>query len=134
MIGSALLFQGDAETALQTLLLEEDEAFSAPSLAMAYHALERFAESDEALARAIEADSEPVAIAQAYAYRSDADSALDWLRRGFESGRDNDTGDPSLDPAWGSLVDDPRWQSLLTEYGFATDQLAAMEFRISVPQ
>lgn len=134
MIGAALLFQGDSEAALQTLLLEEKPAFVEPYVSMAHYASGRVAESDIALARAVELDSEPILIAQAYVHRGDLDSAFEWLRRGLESGRLHEIGDISLDPAWRSLVEDPRSAPLLSEYGLATEQLAALEFKIALPQ
>lgn len=90
--------------------------------------------SDSALARAVELDSEPILIAQTYFYRGDLDSAFQWLRLGLKSERLDDIGDISLDPVWRSLVEDARSAPLLSEHGVTNEQLTALEFKMVMPQ
>lgn len=135
LIGVALLYQGKHEEALAELLLEENKQRAEAALAMAYHALVRPAESDAALNRAIELDGDGVRfrIAQAFAYRGQADEAFEWLNRALEVQQVEASGTLSFDPAWANLRDDPRWQPLLESHGLTKEQLAEIEFEVRLP-
>ncbi len=102
---------------------------------MAYHALGRKADSDAALTALIakyEKDA-PFNIAFVYAFRSENDNAFAWLDKTVEYG----------DPGLGAIVTenlfdnvraDPRWLPFLRKLGKAPEQLAKIEFRVSLPQ
>jgi TolB-like protein/Flp pilus assembly protein TadD len=84
-LGPILLARNDREGALLAMQQEATEGARQAGLAMAYFALGRKADSDAALARAIKehADRYAFEIAVAYAYRKEADAAMQWLERAY---------------------------------------------------
>jgi TolB-like protein/Tfp pilus assembly protein PilF len=134
-IGIALLLKGDAQGALAEIEQETNESWKMIALPMAYHALGRKADSDAALAPLIakyEKDS-PENIAYVYAYRGEADQAFAWLDKAVEY------GDPGLaeivtDNLFDNIRNDPRWLAFLRKLGKAPEQLAKIEFKVTLPQ
>ncbi len=134
-LGFALLLKGDGNGALAEIEQETSEAWKMIGLPMAYHALGRTAESDAALA-ALTAKHEneaPTDIAYVYAYRGEADSAFAWLDKAVEY------GDPGLaaivtEPFFDNIHADPRWLAFLRKIAKAPEQLAKIEFRVTLPQ
>jgi len=134
-LGNALLQKGDAPGALTEIEQETSENWKMIGLPMAYHALGRKADSDAALAALIakwEKES-PYNIAYVYAYRGEADKVFAWLDKAVEYG----------DPGLGSIVTetlfdkihaDPRWLGFLRKVGKAPEQLAKIEFKVTLPQ
>ena len=133
-LGNALLIKGDAQGALAEIEQETSELWKMIGLPMAYHALGRKADSDTALATLIakwEKES-PFNIAYVYAYRGEADKAFAWLDKAVEYG----------DPGIGSIVTenlfdkihaDPRWPAFLRKVGKSPEQLAKIEFKVTLP-
>jgi TolB-like protein/Flp pilus assembly protein TadD len=134
-IGNALLLKGDAQGALAEIEKETSEVWKMIGLPMAYRALGRKADSDAALATLIakyEKDG-PSNIAAVYAYRGEADKAFEWLDKAIEY------SDPGLnDIMTENLIDnlhaDPRWLQFLRKIGRAPEQLAKIEFKVTLPQ
>ena len=134
-LGFALLLKGDGNGALAQIEQETSEAWKMIGLPMAYHALGRTAESDVALA-ALTAKHEneaPTDIAYVYAYRGEADSAFAWLDKAVEY------GDPGLaaivtEPFFDNIRADPRWLAFLRKIAKAPEQLAKIEFKVTLPQ
>jgi len=134
-LGNALLLKGDAQGALAEIEQETSEVWKMIGLPMAYHALERKADSDAALAALIakwEKDC-PYNIAYVYAYRGEADKAFEWLDNAVEY------GDPGLaeivtDNLFDKIHADPRWLAFLRKLGKAPEQLAKIEFKVTLPQ
>jgi len=134
-LGTALLLKGDAQGALAEIEQETSEVWKMIGLPMAYHALERKADSDAALAALIakwEKDC-PYNIAYVYAYRGEADKAFEWLDNAVEY------GDPGLaeivtDNLFDKIHADPRWLAFLRKLGKAPEQLAKIEFKVTLPQ
>jgi TolB-like protein/Tfp pilus assembly protein PilF len=134
-IGSALLLKGDAQGALAEFEQETGEYWKMLGLPMAYYALGRKADSDAALAAQIakwEKDA-PSGIAFVYAYRGEFDQAFKWFDRAAEY------GDPGLAViVTANLFDkihaDPRWLPFLRKIGKAPEQLAKIDFKVTVPQ
>ncbi len=134
-IGNALLLKGDARGALAEIEQETSELWKMIGLPMAYHALGRKAESDAALAAVIakyEKDS-PSNIASVYAFRGEADKAFEWLDKAIEY------GDPGLaelvtENLFDNIRTDPRWMPFLRKVGKAPEQLAKIEFKVTLPQ
>jgi TolB-like protein/Tfp pilus assembly protein PilF len=134
-LGNALLLKGDAQGALAEIEQETSEVWKMIGLPMAYHALERKADSDAALAALIakwEKDC-PYNIAYVYAYRGEADKAFEWLDKAVEY------GDPGLaeivtDNLFDKIHADPRWLAFLRKLGKAPEQLAKIEFKVTLPQ
>jgi serine/threonine protein kinase/tetratricopeptide (TPR) repeat protein len=134
-IGSALLFQGDAAAALAEIERETSEVWRTSGLPMAYHALEREPESDAALAALIAEHGKDAAyaVAMACAIRGETDRAFEWLDRAVEYGDPNLTI-VAVDPTLDSLRGDPRWLPFLRRIGRAPEQLAEIEFHVTLPE
>ena len=134
-LGVALLLKGDAKGALAEIEQETSEIYKMIGLPMAYHALGRKADSDAALAALIakyEKDG-PYNIAGVYAYRGEADKAFAWLDKAVEYG-DGGLGEIVTDNLFDKIHADPRWLAFLRKIGKAPEQLAKIEFKVTLPQ
>ena len=134
-LGVALLLKGDAKGALAEIEQETSEIYKMIGLPMAYHALGRKADSDAALAALIakyEKDG-PSNIAGVYAYCGEADKAFAWLDKAVEYG-DGGLGEIVTDNLFDKIHGDPRWLAFLRKIGKAPEQLAKIEFKVTLPQ
>src|SRR5436309_3567693 len=134
-LGIALLLKGDAKGALAEIEEETSEIYKMIGLPLAYHALGRKADSDAALAALIakyEKDG-PSNIASVYAYRGEADQAFEWLDKAVEYG-DGGLGEIVTDNLFDKIHADPRWLAFLRKIGKAPEQLAKIEFKVTLPQ
>src|SRR5206468_2101716 len=134
-LGNALMLKGDAQGALAQIEQESSELWKMLSLPMAYHALGRKADSDAALAAVIakyEKDG-PYNIAYAYAFRGEADKAFEWLDKAIEYG-DVGIGQIVTENLFDKIHADPRWLPFLRKVGKAPEQLAKIEFKVTLPQ
>jgi len=121
----ARLLQGRADAAAQAAEAVPAGWARLMSLANARFAQGRRAESDAALA-ALKADYAHHAayqVAQAYAFRGEADEAFEWLKKSYVQ-RDSGMGLAKLDPLLHRLHRDARWEPLLRKLNLADDQLA----------
>ena len=132
LIGSALLLKGDAKNALAEFEQEPWEGFKMAGLAMAYHALGRKADSDAALAALIAKDRSYL-IACVYAYRGEADQAFAWLDKAVEDG-DRGLTFIVTENLFDKIHADARWLAFLRKIGKAPEQLAKIEFKVTLPQ
>jgi TolB-like protein/cytochrome c-type biogenesis protein CcmH/NrfG len=134
-ISEVLLWKNEPEAALAAIQQESSETWRTIGLPMAYHALGKAAESDAALAELIEEYEEGAAynIAYVYAFRGEADSAFEWLDKAVQY---NDPGlsDIAATPEFANIHDDPRWLPFLESIGKSPEQLAAIEFEVTLPQ
>jgi TolB-like protein/class 3 adenylate cyclase/Flp pilus assembly protein TadD len=134
-LGLAALLKGDAKGALSEIEQETSEIYKMIGLPMAYFALGRKAESDAALAALIakyEKDG-PSNIASVYAFRGEADQAFEWLDKAVEYG-DGGLGEIVTDNLFDKIHTDPRWLAFLRKIGKAPEQLAKIEFKVTLPQ
>jgi adenylate cyclase len=134
-LGIALMLKGDAQGALSEIEQETSDAWKMIGLPMAYHALGRKADSDAALA-ALMAKYEkgaPYNIAAVYAYRGEADKAFAWLDKAIEYG-DSGLGEIGSENLFDKIHGDPRWLPFLRKVGKAPEQLAKIEFKVTLPQ
>jgi TolB-like protein/lipoprotein NlpI len=134
-LGIALLLKGDAQGALAQIEQERSDNWKMIGLPMAYHALGRKADSDAALAALItkyEKDA-PYNIASVYAYRGEADRAFAWLDKAVEYG-DGGLGEIVTENLFDKIHADPRWLPFLRKIGKAPEQLAKIEFKVTLPQ
>ncbi len=133
-ISEILLRQGKAEEALAELEQEADENYRLIGQVMALHSLGRHAESDAALARVIGKYEKEDAYNLAYlsAWRGEADRAFEWLDKAVEY---HDTGLVEIpgEPLMENLHGDPRWLPFLRKVGKAPEQLAKIEFKVTLP-
>ena len=133
-VGELLLRKGDAAAALAEFAQEPEENWRLMGSTMALHALGRKAESDSSMGKLIakyETDSS-YNIAYVAAFRGEPDRAFEWLKKAVAY---HDTGlvEVGTDPMFASLYDDPRWLPFLREIGRAPEQLAAIEFNVTLP-
>lgn len=134
-IGTSLLLgKNDAAAALQELQAEPDELTRMQGLPLALQALNRKADADAALAALISRHGQDAAfyVATVYVWRGDADRAFEWLDKAVAN---QDPSLPSLpfEPLLDKLHTDPRWLPLLHKLGKAPEQLAKIEFKVSLP-
>jgi TolB-like protein/Tfp pilus assembly protein PilF len=84
-VGWTLLAQGKAEAALAEMQQETPDGNRDEGLAIVYYAMGRRAASDAALARYTkDYPNDAVGIAEAHAYRGEADQAFAWLNLAYE--------------------------------------------------
>jgi len=133
-IGTNLLFKGEPQAALEAMQQEESN-WRLYGLPMAYHALGRLDESDAALAETIEGHEQHAAYNIAYilAYRGEADRAFEWLDKAVEY-KDGGLTGIVTEPLFTNIHDDPRWMLFLESIGKSPEQLAAIEFNVTLPE
>jgi tetratricopeptide (TPR) repeat protein len=104
-------------------------------LPMAYYALGRKADSDAALASLIAnyEKSAPSNIASVYAYRGEADKAFEWLAKAVEYD-DSGIAEVVTENLFDKIHADPRWLPFLRKVGKAPEQLAKVDFKVTLPQ
>jgi adenylate cyclase len=134
-LGNVLLLKGDAQGALAEIEQETSEVWKINGLPMAYHALGRKADSDAAFAKEIEQDQKdgPYNIAWVCAYRGEADKAFEWLDKAVEYG-DGGLSEIVTENLFDKIHAEPRWLPSLRKIGKAPDQLAKIEFKVTLPQ
>jgi tetratricopeptide (TPR) repeat protein len=135
LICSALLFKGDAAAALTEIEQEQSEVWRLIGLAMAYHALGRKADSDAALATLIAKFQKDWSynIAGIYAFRREPDKAFEWLDKAVQY-QDPGLSEIVSENLFGNIHSDPRWLPFLRKIGRAPDQLAKIQFKVTLPQ
>jgi adenylate cyclase len=134
-LGEALLLKGEAHGALAEIEKETSDVWKMIGLPMAYHALGRKADSDAALAAVIanyEKDA-PSNIASVYAFRGEADKAFEWLDKAVEYG-DGGLNEIVTENLFDKIHADPRRLPFLRKIGKAPEQLAKIEFKVTLPQ
>ncbi|HEV7490324.1 MAG TPA: hypothetical protein VGO25_05925 [Rhodanobacteraceae bacterium] len=134
-IGEALLRKGEAAAALSAMQQEGDENWRLMGVTMAQYALGKKPESDATLAELIGKYEKESAynIAYVMAYRRENDRAFEWLDKAVAY---HDTGlvEISDDPMFGNIRDDARWLPFLHKIGKAPEQLAKIEFKVTLVQ
>jgi len=133
-IGVALLFKGELQAALEAMQLD-DSVFGMVGLALVYHALGQANESDAALAELIEKHEQgwTYNIAYVLAYRGEADRAFEWLDKAVEN-KDGGLSEILGERLFDNIRDDPRWLPFLESIGKSPEQLAAIEFKVTLPE
>jgi TolB-like protein/cytochrome c-type biogenesis protein CcmH/NrfG len=129
-----LLGKHDATGALKECEAEQTESQREPCAALALHALGHKKDADAALQAFVDkyANDQPSFTADIYAFRGDADAAFAWLNRAVTS-KDPNVSGALTDPLLDSLHGDPRWIPFLRTIGFAPEQLAKIEFKVTLP-
>ena len=67
------------------------------------------------------------------AYRGEADKAFEWLDKAVEYG-DGGLGEIVTDNLFDKIHAHPRWLAFLRKIGKAPEQLAKVEFKVTLPQ
>lgn len=133
-LGLALLAQGSPDLALEEIKQESHEAFRLIAEAMAYHALDKPAESDAVLEEVMQNRGVEWAanIASVLAYKGEVEEAFQWLDRAIEC-RDPGLSEIPTQPEFINLHSDPRWSEILNRIGSSPERLAAIEFEVTLP-
>jgi hypothetical protein len=96
--------------------------------------LGRKADADSALATLIATEEKEASynIAYIYAFRGEAEHAFEWLDKSVEY---NDGGLSVIiyEPLFDNIRADPRWLAFLRKVGKAPEQLAKIEFKVTLP-
>ena len=131
-IGTALLFKGEPQAALEAMQ-RENSVWRLIGLPLVYHALGQTDESDAALAELIEQHEQdvPFQIAYIYAWRGEADLAFEWLDKSVEY-KDAGLFLIARNRFFSNIHDDPRWLPFLESIGRSPEQLAAIEFKVTL--
>ncbi|MEE8308634.1 MAG: winged helix-turn-helix domain-containing protein [Gammaproteobacteria bacterium] len=134
-IGAALLLKGEPKSALAAMQKEADEGWRLIGLVMAHHALGQAGASDVALAKLIEKYEQDAAynIAYVLAFRDEADRAFEWLNKAVAY-KDPGLSDIAVWPYFANIQLDPRWLPFLESIGRSPEQLAAIEFKVTLPE
>jgi TolB-like protein/Flp pilus assembly protein TadD len=134
-LGVTLLLKGDAHAALAEIEQETTEAGRLLGRSMAYHTLGRKAESDQALAAFIEKYGKNAAysVASDYAFRGEADETFIWLDKALQY-RDSGLAEIVAENIFTNIRSDPRWLPFLRKIGKAPEQLAKIEFNVTLPK
>ena len=134
---SAVLLLGkhDAAGALAELEKEPDEATRMGYLPLVLDALGRNSDADVAEAKLIEqyGQTTPFNVAIMLAHRRKPDDAFEWLEKARQ-GRDQALPQVLTEPLLDPLHDDPRWLPFLRKIGYAPEQLAKIEFKVTLPK
>jgi adenylate cyclase len=116
LLGLTLLARGNNDAALAEMQQESPgpEGSRDAGVAIVYHAMNRKADSDAALARYTKthSDDDPVGIADIHAYRGEADAAFAWLERAHNQ-KATALYWIKGDTALANLVSDPRYNAFL---------------------
>lgn len=134
LTGIALLLKAEPDAALAAIQ-QDDESWREIGLIIAHHALGQTAESDAALAKAIETSEQTAAynIAFTLAFRGEADRAFEWLDKA-EKYRDPGLSQIANMPMFANIHSDPRWVPFLEKLGRSPKQLASIEFEVKPPE
>ena len=134
-LGETLLLMGRPEDAIEVWAAETDDAFRIKGLALAHHALGDTSQADNELAALIDGwgDQWPSEVAHVLAWRGEIDAAFDWLEREYEAYGAGGWAEWKLQPLYGNLHGDPRWQTFLERVGVSDAQLARYELEVVVP-
>lgn len=134
-LGETLLLKGDLRAALAAMQKEGYRSRRLQGLVVTHHALGDAAASDAALAELIENFEQQSAynIAFVLAFRGEADRAFEWLQKAVLY---DDPGltETIIEPLFGKLRSDPRWLPFLASIGKSPEQLAAINFEVTLPE
>ena len=121
-LGIVYLLQGKPEMALAEMQQETIEVFKRFGLALAYHALGRRKEADEALTNyvSIYQNDWTYLIAQIYAFRGEKDKAFEWLEKAYAR-KDSWLVGLKGDPLFRNLEGDPRHTAFLKKMNLPLD-------------
>jgi TolB-like protein/predicted Zn-dependent protease len=134
-LAALLVAQGDARGAMAEAQAEPDPEFHLFALVLAHHALGEKAKSDALFEQAIQRYGDLAAyhIALIAALRGETDLSFEWLEKAVQHG-ETDLGAVPAYPTFDGMHNDPRWLPFLRKIGYAPEQLAKIEFKVTLPQ
>jgi TolB-like protein len=129
-LGRVLALKGDTQAALAAFQTAE----SLQGIAVAMHDLGHHTEFEATFSELREkfGSELPGEVAYVYAWIGDADAAFEWLDKEFRVNRFALSRTVRY-PAFSGLHDDPRWPALLHDLGMSSEQLAAIDFKLTLP-
>jgi hypothetical protein len=103
--------------------------------ALALHALGRTHDADAERQAFIDkyGSDQPEFVATLYANRGEAAAAFEWLDKAV-AGRDVQISSSLSEPLLEPLHGDARWVPFLRKIGYAPEQLAKIELKVTLPQ
>lgn len=133
--GVALLLKGEPQAALEEMQKEQHHAKHLEGETIAYHALGQADKSDAALKELIDKYEQNSAynIAYLFAFRGENDLAFEWLDKAAQY-RDSGVTQIANQPEFENIHTDPRWLPTLKSFGVAPEQLATIEFNVTLPE
>jgi TolB-like protein/class 3 adenylate cyclase/Tfp pilus assembly protein PilF len=134
-LGMTLVEKGDAAAALAEIEQEKNEVLRMVGLPLASCALGRKADAAAALKALIAKYEKDWAynIACVYSFCGDADKAFEWLDKAVAY-QDGGLSEIVTEKLFDKIHSDPRWLPFLRKIGKAPDQLAKIEFKVTLPQ
>jgi TolB-like protein/Tfp pilus assembly protein PilF len=133
-LSKALLLGGDAAAACEAASKEPFEPFRILARALCTFELGQMEEADASLTWMMEKGESkfPYDIASVWAFRKDGERLDEWVRKSINY-KDNDIGDPVMDPLFDVALDDPLWKNLMQALGKSPAQLDSIRFDVVVP-
>jgi adenylate cyclase len=133
-IGAALLLEEKLQAALQVMQREES-IWGLVGLVMVHYSLGQAEESNTLLAELIEKHEQGWAynIAYVMAWRNESDRAFEWLEKAVQY-KDGGLSDIQNEILFFNIYDDPRWPPFLESIGKSPEQLAAVEFKVTLAE
>ena len=121
-MGKVYLLQGKPEIALAEMQQETDQTWKDYGMSLAYQALGRQKEADEALRNYIARfqNSKLYNVAEIYAFRREKDKAFEWLEKAYK-GREVRLTYLKGDPLLKNLEGDPRHRAFLKKMNLPVD-------------
>jgi len=134
-LAMALLLKGDAASARVEIEQETSDIWRAIAMPMVYCALDRKADADAAFAGLIAkyAKDGPFNIAHGYAFCGNADKAFEWLDKALAD-KDPGLSEIAAENLFAKIHSDARWLPFLRKTGMAPEQLAKIEFKVTLPK
>ena len=134
-IGVALLLKDEPEAALSAMAKVQTERARVRGMALALHALGRQAEFEFAFKELRErwGAQRPLSVADVYAWIGDADRAFEWLDRAFQQNA-YALARIAFSEIFNGIHDDPRWLPFLERIGMSPEQLAVIDFEVTLPE
>jgi TolB-like protein/Flp pilus assembly protein TadD len=135
IISASLLAKGDPAGALAEAQAEPSDTWRTITLPVTYYVLGRKGEADAALSDMITKFGKDASynIAYTYAFRGDADKAFEWLDKAVQY-QDGGLSEIVYEPLFDKIRSDPRWLPFLRKIGRAPEQLAKVEFKVTLPE
>ena len=135
IISASLLAKGDPAGALAEAQAEPSDTWRTITLPATYYVLGRKGEADAALSDMITKFGKDASynIAYTYAFRGDADKAFEWLDKAVQY-QDGGLSEIVYEPLFDKIRSDPRWLPFLRKIGRAPEQLAKVEFKVTLPE
>jgi TolB-like protein/Tfp pilus assembly protein PilF len=134
-LAMALVVKGEAAAAFTEVEQETSETWRLIGVPIVYCALGRKADADEALVALIakEEKDAPYNIAYVFAFCGNADKAFEWLDKAIAY-KDPGLGEIVPDNLFANIRSDPRWLPFLRKIGSAPEQLAKIQFKVTLPK